>query len=367
MRICGTLFGAALIPIMYLFGKKLFEGRLYGFYAAFLMMFDFMHFSHTRIATIDVFAVVFIVLMFYFMFRYIKQRSYLVGFKKSLQPLFFSGLFFGLGMATKWFTIYGGMGLALIFFFSKYEEYRDYLQLVGKKSVKAPWIKDFIPLYLKRTFLFCVLFFVIVPVLIYILAYLPMMTTGKGFSELIQNQLYIWGTHTHLPSQNYVSSPWWSWPFDVMPLKFDYAQNLPAEKESTIVSMGNPAVWWFGVFAILMSMVITIKKRDRGMALVLVALIFQYFSWAFIQRFTYIYHFFSVVPFLILTIVYILKYLNEVYPKTRYLGYIYLGVVAGLFIMFYPVLSGIVVDKTYIERYLMWFKDWNFIKIYTVG
>ena len=44
-RIAGALFGVALVPLMYLFGLKLFRNRFFAFSAAFLMMADFMRFG----------------------------------------------------------------------------------------------------------------------------------------------------------------------------------------------------------------------------------------------------------------------------------------------------------------------------------
>ena len=127
-RIVGTLFGAAMIPVMYIFGKKMFGKRFYAFCTAFLMMFDFMHFTQTRIATIDVYVTFFIILMFYYMFDYYVNKSYVLGFKQSLKPLLLSGLFFGLGAASKWIALYGAAGLALLFLLTKYDEYRDYIR-----------------------------------------------------------------------------------------------------------------------------------------------------------------------------------------------------------------------------------------------
>ena len=126
-RIVGTLTGVIMIPIMYLFGKKLFQKRFYAFCSAFLMMFDLMHFAQTRLATIDSYTALFVMLMYYFMTDYYLQKSYQKGFYKSLKPLFLSGLFFGLGAATKWSALFGAPGLAFIFFMAKYSEYKDYM------------------------------------------------------------------------------------------------------------------------------------------------------------------------------------------------------------------------------------------------
>lgn len=59
-RIMGTLFGIGMLPFMYFFGRRLFRGKTWAASAlTFLFAFDFMHFTQTRIATIDVYGTFF--------------------------------------------------------------------------------------------------------------------------------------------------------------------------------------------------------------------------------------------------------------------------------------------------------------------
>lgn len=78
-RIVGTLFGIGMVPILYLFAKRLFGKSEYALLAAGLFAFDFMHFTQTRIATIDVYGVFFILLMYYFMYRYYTMNFFTDG------------------------------------------------------------------------------------------------------------------------------------------------------------------------------------------------------------------------------------------------------------------------------------------------
>lgn len=365
-RIIGTLFGVAMVPIMYLFGKKLFEKSFYAFCSALLMMFDFMHFSQTRISTIDVYGTFFVILMYYFMYDYFVNKSYTLGFRKSLKPLFLSGLFFGMGAASKWIALYAGGGLALLFFLTKYHEYRDYLKLTKtKKAKKEPWLKDFIPLYINRTFAYCVLFFVVIPCIIYAISYIPYMSVlgpGHGFDLIFRNQVNMLNYHSDgvLTATHPFSSRWWEWPIIKRPLESYLGSDLQSGMSSSMTIMGNPAIWWTGIVAVFAAIIIAVKKRDRKMLVVFIAMAFQYLPWVPIARLTFIYHFFSTLPFLILAIVYVIKTLLEEYPTTRPFVYAYLILVVILFIMFYPVLAGIEVPRWYVEQFLLWFKSWVF-------
>lgn len=362
-RIMGTLVGAAMIPLMYLFGRKLFHKKFYAFCTAFLIMFDFMHFTQTRIATIDVYGTFFIILMYYYMYDYYVNKSYTLGFRKSLRPLFLSGLFFGIGVASKWIAVYGGAGLAVLFFTAKILEYRDYRRITAdNKANKPEWLKHFVPLYQIGTMLYCVLFFVVIPGVIYYLSYIPyMLVPGAkpGLQLVLDNQEQMYSYHSKLQATHSFSSPWFEWPVIFKPTWFYSGSNLPPDKASTIVTMGNPAIWWFGIFAIAMALVITIYKKDKKMTIVFVAMAFQYLPWVLVSRITWIYHFFSTVPFMILAIVYVIKNFMESYKDAKYWVYGYLCLAAVLFIWFYPALSGLEVNKGYIDS-LKWFKSWIF-------
>ena len=89
-----------------------------------------MHFTQTRIATIDSYVVLFIMVMYLFMFRYSQMRWRRDGFARSLIPLGLSGLFMGISWATKWVGIYGSAGLVVIFFWTLWKNVRGELRLL---------------------------------------------------------------------------------------------------------------------------------------------------------------------------------------------------------------------------------------------
>ena len=104
-RIMGVIFATLMIPLMYLLGKKLFGTWIGGFSAAFLLAFDFMHFTMARIGTADTYVVFFALASQLFFLTYfanvVKNR-----WKVSVLPLFLAVLFFAFGFSTKWFTIF---------------------------------------------------------------------------------------------------------------------------------------------------------------------------------------------------------------------------------------------------------------------
>ncbi|MDR2605699.1 MAG: phospholipid carrier-dependent glycosyltransferase, partial [Oscillospiraceae bacterium] len=110
-RFIGALFGILMLIPIYIFVQNMFGRTLVSVCATVLFALDFMHYVQTRIATIDTEAVFFIILMFYFMYRWFVMEPE-TPLRKVLPMLVLSGVTFGLGAATKWICIYGGLGLA---------------------------------------------------------------------------------------------------------------------------------------------------------------------------------------------------------------------------------------------------------------
>lgn len=358
-RIVGTLFGTAMIFVMYLFGRRLFQKPEYAFICALLMALDFMHFVQTRIATIEVFAVFFIILMYYFMYKYYVMSLQPAEFKKSLVPLGLSGLTFGLGAACKWSSILAGMGLAVIFLAASVNRYRH--EAYANRRKKPGKTKR--NRILMMSVSWGIVFFMIVPLFIYCLSYIPlMMIPGEqGFKTILVYQLHMLNYHKNLVATHPFSSTWWEWPIIKKPMWYYSGQDyLPPGRISSIVAMGNPAVWWVGIGAVIASFIISFREKNKKMFVVLVGLASVYLPWVLVSRLAFIYYFFASVPFVILCITFIISRLIERNPRLKPWIYGYLAMAGIMFIMFYPILSGLVVSKTYAATFLRWFQGWYF-------
>lgn len=358
-RFAGTLFGVMLIPLMYLFALKVFKKRTYAFLAGFLMTFECMRLAQTRLATIDSYAVFFAVAMYYFMYDYFAVKSYDLRFTRSLKPLLFCGIMFGLGASSKWVCIYTGGGLAIMFFLAKLLEADDYRtgRAVRKEGEKPWFIRNFLP-----TCGMCVLFFVVIPIGIYILSYIPYMASNpdKSLLEIVlDNQNYMFNYHSGLDATHPYGSQWWSWPVIGRPIWYYIGPDLGDGMRSTIVSLGNPLIWWVGIPCAIGSGYFAWRNKDKSMIIFYVALILQYAPWILIDRVCFIYHFFTSVPFLIFMIVYFFKNLIEKKIIPKYVLWIYMALVVAVFLLYYPVLTGLPVSTSYVEK-LRLFSSWYF-------
>ncbi len=207
-RFMGTLFGVLMVPILYVFLKNLFGKTPVALCGAALFTFDFMHLVQTRIATIDTYGVFFILVSYYFMYRWLavpagkKLRHYVL-------PLFLSGLFWGVGCASKWTVVYAGAGLALLWLLGMIFKAGDWheAELAAQTQPVPPevrrevteamfreeqpaWAPPRVPSFTAHawgTVGLSVVFFVVIPLMIYTASYFPYAAAkgnGGSFLEL---------------------------------------------------------------------------------------------------------------------------------------------------------------------------------------
>lgn len=387
-RFMGTLLGCLMLPIMYLLTKQLLKKTEYAALATFLLAVDCMHFTQTRIATIDTYGVFFILLMYLFMFRYCQMNFFVDDFKKTLVPLGLSGIFMGLGVASKWICIYAAAGLAILFFYTLGRRYLEYRSAVryGGKSPEEDKARKYFWKYFVVTGAFCVVFFIVIPLLIYYFSYYWYMKPMGGLSiERVWNaQVSMFKYHSGLTNDtHFFRSPWYEWPLIVRPIwYFSGTEFMPDGVISSISCMGNPAVWWSGAAAMLFVLIrligpavgrglraaqlapeakiCNLQPANRNYLYVAIAFAAQYVPWMLVPRSMFIYHYFASVPFIIVAIAMVDEWLKQKKWRWRKAAFVALTLAAlVLFIAFYPLMSGTPVSRDY-AMYLRWFNWYNF-------
>ena len=130
---------------------------------------------------------------------------------------------------------------------------------------------------------------------------------------------------------------------------------------SSIVLMGNPAIYWASIPAVLILGFKWLKTPNYKIAFILIAIFAQYLPYAFVERISFIYYFYPVTPFIILAIVYIIKLAFESNNKIfSFIAYTYIIVAIIFFILYFPVLSGLDFYRGYTFKVLLLMKSWNF-------
>lgn len=362
-RVMGGLAGLLLIPAMYVLARGLFNSRKAGLLAASLILLDFMPLVQSRIGTVDTYAVLFIILSYHFMNRFLQRNVRGARLGPALQAFALSGVFFGLGASVKWVGVYSGAGLAVLFFGSMYRRWKASREAAGAaRGSDEAAAESRVPAKLVGAGF---LFFVAVPAVIYVLTYIPFLLVpgpGHGLRNVVEFQKFMYDYHSKLVATHPFASTWWEWPIIRRPIWYYGGSGLAQGQISSIMSMGNPLIWWAGIPCAIAAFAAAWKRRSRAMLVITIGLLSQYLPWVGIPRLTFIYHYYATVPFLILCIVYVLIRLPEKMGRSsaKLATGLYVGGAAVLMAMFYPVLTGLTVSRSYAEQFLKWFGSWTF-------
>lgn len=348
-RLLGNIAGILMIIVMYAFGKSLFKSRKYALLAGILMMFDNFHFVQTRLGTVDSFLVLFVITSAFYMFQYL-QLSKEDSLKKKNKYLFFSGLFFGLATCIKWTGLYLGLGLCITFFG------KLILDTIKDKKLSKSYIE---------IILACIVYFVIIPSTIYALSYFLFPNVSpkqvSNFSELFDQIKGMYQYHSTLEADHPFTSKWYTWPFLIKPMWYytsTQESGLASGIRSTIVAIGNPSIWWVGSIASIFVLLKAIWKRKKEDIFIVILMLTMWIPYAFIGRIMFLYHFFPVLPFMILAIVSFIKSLEKK-KKWNWITVTYAVIVIAVFSIFYPVSSGMPVSEDYIKS-VKWLSTWQF-------
>ena len=366
-RIVGTLFGIGMLPLLFMFARRLFGGKTWAAgIAAGLFSVDFMHFTQTRISTIDVYGTFFIIAMFFFMYWYSQMSFYDTKLWKTFVPLVGAAISMGLGCASKWTAVYAAAGMGIFFFVTVVQRYREYRfakadptgvtnGIEHEHIIKVWWRFIFITLGV------CVLLFIVLAGLIYLLSYIPF-SNGQEmglWDRMIKNQVDMFNYHANLEATHPYSSVWYEWPIINRPV-FYYSGTTPDGMSEAISALGNPLIWWSGILALFYLLYRVIRYSDGKALFLCFAYAVQLAPWVLVTRCTFLYHYFPCVPFLILMIVYIMTILDAKEDKKwRRWIYVYMGAAFALFVLFYPAISGTPVPGSQIRDGLKWLPDWT--------
>ncbi|MDD3340952.1 MAG: phospholipid carrier-dependent glycosyltransferase [Bacilli bacterium] len=342
-RLMPNIAGILMIPVMYIFAKRLFKKTKYAALAGLLFALDGFHFAHTRMASVDPFLVLFLLLSFLFMYEYLTYKEE-VPFKKKLFKLFLSGFFIGCAIATKWTSLFGALALAIFFFihFFKQCKRKDWLQKQGIKIL-----------------IVCLLFFVIIPLVLYLSLYLCFPTmyyfhTGS-FAEIENITKSMFAYHSSLKADHPFYSSFYTWPLMIKPVWY-YVGTVGGLK-STISGFGNPIVWWMGSISMLYMLYKACKKDKKAIFLLgtYLCLLLPYVG---ISRGMFLYHYFPAFPFTLLAITYMVKDFTEKWKKP-YFYILVIILVVFFFFYFFPVFSGMPVSEERISS-MQWLSTWIF-------
>lgn len=386
-RFMGAMMGVLMLPVMYLLGKQLTKKSSFAFAAMALLALDCQHFTQTRIATIDSYPVLFILLSWLFMLRFMQKDVIRLPLKKLLPDLALSGFFMGCGIACKWIGIYSGAGLAVVFFWILFRHLRvgcmATQKLKTEKNISNELKEDLNLLAgttVKRLLticLWCLLFFVLIPVVVYCLSYIPYFAYAK-FDNLKDYLNAVWNAQLSMFSYHSEPgrgmdhpfySPWYDWPLNKRPMYYCSPAYLTQSGWSyALWCFGNPAVWTAGLIAVAYVAFTWARrhtyrlKKDGPMlhlyaldsditwGFLLISALAQYLPWVLVPRGTYIYHYFATTPFLMLSLTVMLQKICDRWQKVgKIILWSFLALCLVFFVAYFPYASGVLTPTWWLD------------------
>jgi hypothetical protein len=335
-RYMSALFGILMLPLLYVFAKALFGRTLIATAATVLLAADCMHFTLSRIATLDIFVAFFILLMYFLFWKWMEDGKGVY--------LGLSGVVMGVAVAIKWTGVFAGLGLLVLFLWHIARQRRRLFQ---------GWGQFF------RLIGFCLIFFVAVPLLIYILSYIPFVTeppSGNPVRKALENTAEIFSLHIDRGDVVSNISPTYSWPAMRTPVMFQASFHNDG-LISSVFCLGNPAIWWFGIPCILFCCYRWLRRRDGKAGFLVAAYLAQYLPWFFFLEVKFVYHYFPAALFMILMIGYTFEALAGWRPWGRWAVVGFLALAVVVFCLFYPVISGLPTSLEY-QLSLRWREGW---------
>ena len=419
-RFFGALAGVGSVIFIYLLAKRLFKSEAVGMIAAFLLTFEGLAFAQSRIATPDTFILFFVLGTIYFL---VSDRFLL------------SGIFFGAALATKLSALLTVFPIViyLLYRYWRAEQGKGanllYLAPVAllafylgtpvlfgnllvdkiqpgvlRPDLPAPifnaalgswmalWALAPVALYfiyrswrsaegheesvLAGSLVSLPLFFVVVPLYIYLLTYLPMLLNGHSFGDVLLLNRDAYQFHSASPqvtgpeATHPYQSPWDTWPIMMRPVFFFVAGS------AKIYNLGNPIIFWFGLPALgfalwqglsgvrakldtktgALSLWGTLRPENAALLFVVLTYLAFWLPWAIQPRIMFLYHYLPSSAFLTLALAYLVHRLWH-WSWGRIGAAAFLTAVALTFVYFYPHLAAVSVPGWLGDSYF-WL-DWT--------
>jgi dolichyl-phosphate-mannose--protein O-mannosyl transferase len=342
-RIAAAIAGTLIILIAARLAHELFYSPFLTAVTAALMAFDGLLLVHSRTALLDLFLTLFILTAAYFWFR---------------QQYWYSGIFFGLALATKWSALYFIALFALVTLFRllKVTALKESLREVGIRILQ----------------------FAFLPLGIYLTSWAGWLFSDRGWNRdyasnplasLFYYHKQMLDFHTSLVEKHSYQANPWGWLIMKRPTSFFYESPKGCGSTSCsqeVLALGTPVLWWSATIALVFLIGLWVwqfyqRSIDKKLAFILLGVIAGYLPWFFFQKRT-TFSFYAIVfePFLVLAIIYCAKLFIDKSKNPANAQVIILGFVAVVFlnfVFFLPIYLGEVI--TYAQWQMrMWFVSW---------
>ncbi|MGH2682688.1 MAG: phospholipid carrier-dependent glycosyltransferase [Actinomycetota bacterium] len=394
-RVASAVAGTLTVGMVGLLAFFLFRSDLWAAAAALLLATEHLHFVQSRIAMLDVFLTMFVVLGFLLLVAdrragdrpgpvvaggsgegtgpegepggiVLREDEAPEHPAVSAEPprgrqfwrpwRLLAGAAFGAGLAVKWSAL---LALAAAVVLSlAWERTRRKRAGVPRPTVSAlaggPGLA---------------LSFAVVPLLVYVAAWIPWLADrGFDFMELITHHGDMASFHRNLSTETAAGDPVhpymsraWTWLLLVRPVSYYWQGDPNCCRE--ILGIGNPILFWGAL--VVVPYLLVAWRRDWRAGVSAAPILFQYLPWLLITRPLFLFYMAPVTPFLALAMTHALRHISgqEAGERARLApaAGLVLAVSVVAFLYFWPVLVGSPLSRAAWEARILNVWIWNWV------
>ena len=321
-RLAPALAGSLLAPVFLLLAWRVGATARAALLATILLLLDGVYLVQSRIAMTNVFAVLFQLLSAWLVLGAATQG------RLSWGRVTAAGVALGLALSTRWTSLWAWGFLGLVFVALR-------IRRILEDQDRSAWAWF-------REGAFLGLAFFALPGAVYLLSYVPWMMQGNTVWEAITLQRDIWNYHARLTATHNYFSPWWTWPWIYRPTWYFWWSDDSWIRG--IVALGNPAIWWLSVPAVLWSLVSGTRAADPRRVFAGAGFCFLYLPWALSPRtLNFSHYLFEALPYACLALGMLLDGVWK--GRTRYGAWAYVGLVVALFLWFLPLYTAMPIPQ----------------------
>ena len=348
-RLMSTFFGCASVAAIFLIAQSLFRDVRVSLTAGVLTLLNQMLFVQARIAMLDVYMGAFLLLALWCLIDgYAREEGVRA-------RLIAAGALLGLAIGCKWLAlpylaaagitfvllkaksaIGAGGGLSGFLFSRSLPAWRGVSTIEG-----AFWIGG-------------------LSVIVYLATFWPAFFVADNaltLSRLLPHQLEMYAQQTQVLAPHTYQSQWWQWPQIGRPIWYLYERVEGVLRGVLLV--GNPAVMWGGLLAVLACLFGSVGARDPRLLLVAALWIFAFGIWVLIpKKIGFYYYYYLPAMFLPLALAAAFHH----YCRSglmRWLPPAFTILSAGLFVYFYPILAATLLAGDDAFLTWTWFESWR--------
>ena len=328
-RLLPALAGIALSGVFYLLARRALATERAAVLASLLLVSDGVYLVQSRVAMTNIFAVLFQVAAALFVLRAVLED------RLPVKGMLLGGLFLALALSTRWTSVWawGFLGLLLL-------------------AVRRG------RLFRARELALVALSFGAVPLVVYVLSYVPWMMQGHALSELWPHTRAIWRYHADLQATHPYFSKWYTWPWLYRPTWYYFNQSEAEQVVRGIVAIGNPVLWWSSVPVTLWAIVSGARARDPRRLLSGLGYCLLYLPWGLSPRtLNYSHYLFEAIPYACLSLGNLLD--RHWDGAARPVARSYLAFVVVMFLFFLPFLLAWPIPLSWFYFDIRGFRPWT--------